>query len=490
MFVKKEFGSRPYNTKLRNDYGDVVKLWLFQDLVQVFHPELFMSILRQEWNLPYGAAPGTWPLVQYYANKSHLDSTIPMPMMLIQGEAWKEPRQALQTQMFSPKVADSYQPGIDVVVQDLVTYLRHYPTGKDDNLNQALMEVSFEMLAKILLDRRMGLLDLVDPIEEQGGTTTTTTSNDSLTDEQQFVRSAVEAFHIVGDLLFKPQISNLTILRLLPQWQSLEKNMDQVWDIGMKWLLEVEEKGSDVAMVTRLASHGKMGRKERLVNLVTLLQAGVDTTSNSLAWAVCQLARNPPDMQDRIREEIEVTMKSDGHYKREYLSKMPYLKAFLREVQRVTPTAAGTMRCLPFDVQVGGYQIPKNTTILWNAEAFGNDPTLLGSDPSIFLPDRWLAANLVPDDADPYAPCTVDGFDNIIAPAPILSHPLVSTPFSVGPRMCVGARLAQNEIHSVVTKLVQNFHITLDPPDQPETVAVTRLVMTPEPMPRIRFDPI
>jgi len=28
----------------------------------------------------------------------------------------------------------------------------------------------------------------------------------------------------------------------------------------------------------------------------------------------------------------------------------------------------------------------------------------------------------------------------IMAPAPILSNPLMSSPFSVGPRMCVGAR--------------------------------------------------
>ena len=452
-----------YKVHLRETYGDVVKLWVFQNLYFVLDPDIYMQILRQEWSLPYGAAPGTWPFILYYQRRSP-DA---MPMMLLQGEAWKAPRQTLQTHMFSPKAADSYQPGISSVVDDASTYLKNNPVPKD--LNQFLCDTSFEMLAQVLLDRRMGLLD-----------------NSSGPMERQFVSSAVDAFHALGQLVLKPAITNQTLLRLLPAWNKLERNMDKVWDIGMQWLEETEASLPEAALVTKLANQGKMDRQERLVNLVTILQAGVDTTSNSLAWALYGLAKHPAE-QERLREELRHVLPPEG-YKREILSELPYLKAFLREVQRVSPTAAGTMRRLPFDVEAGEYTVEKDSIIMWSAEPYNLDPTLLGGDPEEFIPERWIAADLVPKDADPKTPVKVEGFD-VMAPAPILSHPLVATPFSVGPRMCVGARVAQNEIHSFVSKICHDFKLTLDPPEQ-NIRAVSKLVMTPEPAPRIKFEPV
>lgn len=125
---------------------------------------------------------------------------------------------------------------------------------------------------------------------------------------------------------------------------------------------------------------------------------------------------------------------------------------------------------------------------MWAAEPYNLDPILLGADPNEFNPNRWLAAEQVPKDADPNTPVKVEGYD-VMAPAPILSHPLVATPFSVGPRMCVGARVAQNEIHTFVSRLCHDFCMTLDPPEQ-DIKPVSKLVIGPDPSPRIRFEPI
>jgi cytochrome P450 len=352
-------------------------------------------------------------------------------------------------------------------VDDCSDYLRKNPYPQD--LNQFLCDASFEMLAQILLERRMGLLD-----------------DSSGPMEHQFVSSAVDAFHAIGALLRFPPMTNTTLLRFIPEWNKLESNMDEVWNIGMKWLEETEESRPAAALVTKLANEGKMDRQERLVNLVTILQAGVDTTSNSLAWALYQLAKRP-EAQERLREELCRVMPPEG-YKRELLSELPYLKAFLREVQRVTPTAAGTMRRLPFDVEAGDYVVEKDSVVMFGGEPYNLDAALLGGDPNEFIPERWLAANNVPKDANPRKPVQVEGFD-VMAPAPILSHPLVATPFSVGPRMCVGARVAQNEINSFVTRICRDFKLTLDPPEQ-DVKSVSKLVMTPDPSPRIRFEPV
>jgi cytochrome P450 len=390
--------------------------------------------------------------------------------------------------MFSPKAADSYQPGINQVVDDAAVYLRQHPYPED--LNRFLMNVSFEMLAQVLLDRRMGLIDLDGDITTDAAAAAAKTNKS--VDEQQFVTSAVEGFHALGELLMKPPMENLTLLRCLPVWNRLERNMDQVWDIGMKWLIEAEEQQSDVAFVTKLAGQEKMGRQERLVNLVTLLQAGVDTTSNTLVWTLYELAKRP-HVQERLRRELReaIGLEGDGGYNRSHMSDLPYLKAFLREVQRTNPAAAGTMRRFPFDVEAGGYVLEKNTIILWNQEAYAFDEGLLGGDPNEFVPERWLAAEVASklyDDLDPRKPVHVDGFD-VPAPAPILSNPLMTTAFMVGPRMCVGARIAQNEIHSLVSKLCRDFELSLDPPNQ-QIERVPKLLMTPDPAPRIRFKPL
>lgn len=468
-----DFSQRPYLQKLQQQHGDVVQLWAFQTMYNIFDPDIFMNILRQEWNLPHGAAPNTWPFQVYYKFKS----PDVMPLMLLQGEDWKTPRHTIQTHMFSPKAADAYQPGINQVVKDAATYLQRNPKPKD--LNQFLMNVSFEMLAQVLLDRRMGLITDND---------TERKSDAPKTDEEQFVTSAVQAFHALGEMLLKPDIiTNPTILRLFPVWNKLEKNMDHVWDIGMKWLEEAEQEQSEVAFITKLEGQGKMDRQERLVNLVTLLQAGVDTTSNSLAWAVLELARQP-HVQKRLRQELRETIADGDDYSRQH--KLPYLKAFMREVQRCSPAAAGNMRKLPYDVQAGDHVLKKDSLIFWNQAVYGHHPDLLGGDPNVFNPDRWLAFDQVENakDLDPRKPIPVNGFD-VLAPAPILSHPLMTTAFGVGPRMCVGSRVAQNEMHSFLSQIVRDYELALDPPDQ-EIKSTVKLLTVPDPFPQIRFDPI
>lgn len=477
-----EMSNRTYIQNIRTKYNtDTPLIWLFQDATQIFDPDIWMnSVLRKEWKLPYGAAPQVWPFQVYYRQlRCDVSKGDKLPVMLTHGiDEWKRPRQALQTHLFSPKAADSYQSSIQEVVDDASRFLS-LNDGQNavPNLEQFAQDVSFEMLAMVMLDRRMGLLDK---------------DNTNNSEEEKFVHSAVESFHALGALLMKPPIENLTLLRTFSSnWNKFEKNMDIVWDIGMKWIIEAEVDDSPRAFVNRLKTQVDgddtltMDRQERLVNLLTLLQAGVDTTSNSLVWTMIQLARRPR-IQRRLRRELEETM--DGDFSRtEDLPNLPYLKAFLREVQRFSPSAGGNMRRLPFDVTVPStnpngdndkkqedYVVKKNTLIIFTQEVYSYDPVLLGGDPDEFLPERWLAAehvlaNAKSDksmDLDPRTPLEVDlasiDFDFgdelatvedessssavtmntgiIIAPAPILSSLLLSSPFSVGPRMCVGAR--------------------------------------------------
>ena len=299
--------------------------------------------------------------------------------------------------------------------------------GQNDcptRLDKFAMDVSFEMLAMVLLDRRMGLLD-EDEItntndDNDDDANTSSPSSYSKSNEDQFVESAVDAFHALGGLLKKPPVENLTLLRTFSSdWNNFEKNMNIVWDIGMNWLEEVERDGSPHAFVNKLQTQVDgddtliMERQEQLVNVVTFLQAGVDTTSNSLLWALNELAHRPR-IQRRLRQELnESGLDSNGEDfdRTKHLPNLPYHKAFLREVHRYNPTAGGNMRRLPFDLTVPStnpngcdnrangdeeeYLIEKNSLIFFNQEVYSHDPQLLGGNPDEFLPARWLAAEHV-----------------------------------------------------------------------------------------------
>lgn len=204
---------------------------------------------------------------------------------------------------------------------------------------------------------------------------------------------------------------------------------------------------------------------ELAVNFVTLLQAGVDTTSSILRFLVGHIASHPR-VQDRLREEIHASKaleRVDG----DVIKDMPFLKAVVRETHRLTPTAPGTVRLLkkdmtmvppPEDPNQEPYTLKKGSTVLFSNTILHGDHKMLFCEPdevNLFLPERWMP----PGDAAPgqlleSVKLTDTKTVDVRVPASVLSHPLLATPFGVGPRMCIGARLAQNEIASVLVELV------------------------------------
>jgi cytochrome P450 len=66
---------------------------------------------------------------------------------------------------------------------------------------------------------------------------------------------------------------------------------------------------------------------------------------------------------------------------------------------------------------------------------------------------------------------------------PLHDHPYMILPFSIGPRMCVGARLAELEIFSFISTLVQKYKISLSP-DSPIPRQVSLATIRTIPLPK------
>jgi len=450
---------RQYQIQLRQKYGDVVRLWCGQELVMIFDPDIWMDVLRKEGPNPFGAAMDIWPLVKF--TELHSVSFF----ATAHGEAWREPRRKFQTHVFSHAAVDQYQPGISSVAHDAASFLRQNPVP---DLGELTMNVSFEMVAQILLGKRMGLLD-----------------RSSSTTVKHFVDHAIASFRIISKLLFVPKVNNNLMLRSMPLWRRFETAMQGVMEHGTTLLDETESTQPPDAVFTKLLKEDAMTREVKLANLIGLLQAAVDTTTAIFIWNIYQLARHPAE-QERLREEVRRVLPG-GDYCKQLAPQVPYLKAFTREVQRYSPAAAGTNRRLPFPIELENTTVPSNAMLLFSGLSFNKDGDLLGADPDVFHPERWLAARDVPKGVDARKPHVTE--NGAVAPAPILSHPLLATPFGFGPRMCVGARIAQTEINTFVSRLVHDFRISMDPAVQEISVAHP-LLCVPDPTPRLRFDPV
>lgn len=75
------------------------------------------------------------------------------------------------------------------------------------------------------------------------------------------------------------------------------------------------------------------------------------------------LAKNP-EKQQKLREEImRILPDKDENLTTESLNNIPYLRACLKETNRLRPILLGNLRSAGYDLVLKGYQIPKGVSI-------------------------------------------------------------------------------------------------------------------------------
>eukprot|EP00667_Euglena_gracilis_P007331 EG_transcript_7411 len=177
----------------------------------------------------------------------------------------------------------------------------------------------------------------------------------------------------------------------------------------------------------------------RAADVTMFLVAGHDTTAHTLAWTLYELSQRP-ELQGQVHAELDAVaagLEDDAVS----WAQLGCLNRCLKESMRLWPVAAsGPMRQVGVPFEAHGVVIPKGALVRL--------PFI-----SLFRP-RWLAA---PDDFVP---------DRWVDPAPELESLL--TPFSVGPRNCVGQNLATLELRAVLVGTLRRFSFELVQPPRPE----------------------
>ncbi|RKO98589.1 hypothetical protein CXG81DRAFT_28598 [Caulochytrium protostelioides] len=198
-----------------------------------------------------------------------------------------------------------------------------------------------------------------------------------------------------------------------------------------------------IASIDPVTQLPRMSRTQMLDEMRTLLWAGHDTTGNTLAW-LCYLTALHPAKAAALRAEIAAQFPDRGTPDYDGLERMPLLNGWIRETLRMYPPAVYARRVAK-DVTVMDRFLPRGLEIFLVPTLLHHNPRYF-ERPSEFLPERWLK----PEEGG------------------IALHmtPSAYVPFSVGPRNCVGMRLANLEMRWVLVRLLQHMEFVI-PEGQP-----------------------
>ncbi|RDD38957.1 Cytochrome P450 3A41 [Trichoplax sp. H2] len=181
--------------------------------------------------------------------------------------------------------------------------------------------------------------------------------------------------------------------------------------------------------------NGKLTDTEVIAQSIVFLIAGYETTSNALAFTSYLLALNP-DIQDKLIKEIDEKCPDENAIDYDTISNLTYLDMVLDEAMRIYPPAFRFNREASEDITINNIFIPKGMTVTIPIIAIHHDPKLW-PNPDKFDPERFSAK------------------------AKAERNPYSYMPFGVGPRACIGMRLAVIEAKLILIRTLQQVRFTV-----------------------------
>ncbi|KAJ7770481.1 cytochrome P450 [Mycena metata] len=248
----------------------------------------------------------------------------------------------------------------------------------------------------------------------------------------------------------------------------IEPEKDLISVLGGFFPLNVPPRVSRASVGSNSESTSKMTFEEIQDQFGTITVAGEDTTANTVAWSLYELAKNP-DFQKELRVELDEAGPDDSV---DY-DKLPRLNALLKEILRLYSTVPQTERVVakdsvlplsePITTTSGKIitEIPvkKGQHLVIAISSYHRLTSVWGEDAEEFKPSRWLDGNM------PASGASLGPYSNLLA-------------FLGGSRTCIGShRLAEMQI--IISELVRKFSFALpDDSDVQRTFAITLVPMT------------
>lgn len=186
--------------------------------------------------------------------------------------------------------------------------------------------------------------------------------------------------------------------------------------------------------------------------VATLFAAGHETTSNALSWTWYLLAQHP-EVEANLHAELDNVLAGRQPTLAD-LPTLPYSLQIIKESMRLYPPAwILNGRLALEDVEIGGYTIPKGSTIFVSPYVMHHLPQYF-DEPEAFKPERFTPE-----------------FEKSLPKYAYM-------PFGGGARVCIGNAFAMMEAQLILATIAQRFRLELatDKPVQYKA----QITLTPE----------
>lgn len=195
------------------------------------------------------------------------------------------------------------------------------------------------------------------------------------------------------------------------------------------------------SILAQQENEGGFTDKEVFGNVFTMLLAGEDTTSNSIAWSLFYLATHP-EAYLKMREEVDALNCSEN-WVSDYdeLAKLEYTEGVINEAMRLKPVGPiGSMQANE-DIVINNHLIKKDMVVMMLNRIAHTDKENF-ENPEEFNPERWVEKEATGCPMHAHKPDLLRGF-------------------GAGPRFCPGKALAIQEIKMALAMICMNFDIEL-----------------------------
>ncbi|WMV17189.1 hypothetical protein MTR67_010574 [Solanum verrucosum] len=421
-------GNQPHRSlaKLADFHGPIMHLKLGQITTVVISSSNMAKQVLQKQDLAFSSRsiPDTVQMDNF-----HMFSVSWLPASQPQ---WRNLRKIMNSHIFSVNKLDSSQDLRYKKMEELVVYCeRSSQMGEAVDIGGAIFRTMLNLLSNTLFSK-----DLADPYENSG---------------KEF-KDLVEGLMI--DMGKPNWVDYFPVLKLVdPQglrrynshFGKLLKFFNGLINERMELRKLNGQKSSDVLDTLLTATednHQDIDRKHIATILLLkvvgvsqdLFNAGTDTSSNVVEWAMTELLRSPEIMK-KVQAELVQVLGEGNPMEEADIARLPYLQCIIKETYRMHPPAPLLVpRKVDEDVEVCGYTVPKGSKVLINVWAIGRDSTLW-EDPLVFNPDRFKDSKL-----------DVRGQDFELIP------------FGAGRRICPGLPLAIRMIPIMLGTLLNTFN--------------------------------
>lgn len=190
-------------------------------------------------------------------------------------------------------------------------------------------------------------------------------------------------------------------------------------------------------MLLRTSCHVCLSLFSVSLVLQNMFEAAIETSFLVLEYSMSELMNNRHVLA-KLQKEVRTATPDGRMVMEEDLSRMPYLKATIKESMRIHPPAPFLLpHFSTHDCEINGYTIPAGTRVIVNAWALARDPTCWDKAEE-FFPERFLEQGR---DAE------VDMYGKDIR----------FVPFGAGRRICAGATFAIATVEIMLANLIYHF---------------------------------